>query len=140
MSSPIHLPRLFLSIIYDTIILMALIFIAAQWFPLIPDHLQQRIDVTVFKQTYIITICFLYFALSWRHGGQTIGMKSWRIKCVDENDISQAISWKQSMIRFCVAIISWLVVGLGFIWLYLNSQNRTWHDMASSTQLIILPK
>ena len=31
----------------------------------------------------IFCICFFYYSHSWRRGGQTIGMKAWRIKLVN---------------------------------------------------------
>ncbi len=71
---PARLTRVLGAIIYDLIIVFAIIFIAAQWFPLIPESSQHNPAITLFKQAYILGISFLYFAYSWRRGGQTIGM------------------------------------------------------------------
>jgi uncharacterized RDD family membrane protein YckC len=135
-----RLPRILAAIIYDIIIVFAIIFLAAQWFPYIPESLQSTLPVRLFKQVYMLSIGFIYFAYSWRRGGQTIGMKSWRIKLTQEKDQSPVISLQQCAIRYCVAIISWLTVGLGFLWIVLSKQHKSWHDHASSTCLCMVPK
>jgi uncharacterized RDD family membrane protein YckC len=142
------LPRILGAIFYDLIIVFSIIFIAAQWFPLVPEHLQNSLVLTLFKQIYMLGISFLYFAYSWQHGGQTIGMKSWRIKLLADNtaqrssrhDKQMAIAWRQSAIRYLIAIVSWLVVGMGFTWIIFSPQHKSWHDMASGTHLVVLPK
>lgn len=137
---PAHLTRVLGAIIYDLIIVFAIIFIAAQWFPLIPESLQADPAINLFKQVYILGISFIYFAYSWRRGGQTIGMKSWRIRLCNQVDTQNKISWHQCAIRYLVAIISWLAAGLGFIWIIFSEQHRSWHDLASSTVLVMVPK
>lgn len=136
-----RLPRIFGAVFYDTMIVFAIVFIAAQWFPLIPEQLKTNAGVTFLKQIYILGICFLYFAYSWRRGGQTIGMKSWRLKIMQSKAVDTPISLGQCAIRYLVSIVSWLALGgLGFIWVLFNAQHRSWHDMASKTHLIVLPK
>lgn len=136
-----RLPRVLGSVFYDTIIVFSIIFIAAQWFPLLPEHLQAHIGITLFKQVYVLGICFLYFAYSWRRGAQTIGMKAWRLKIIQSNNPKAGVSWRQCAIRYLVAIGSWIALGgLGFLWILFSKQHRSWHDLASKTHLIVLPK
>jgi len=137
---PAHLTRVLGAIIYDLIIVFAIIFIAAQWFPLIPESLQADPAINLFKQVYILGISFIYFAYSWRRGGQTIGMKSWRLRLQSSEPEKPEISWRQCLIRYSVSIFSWLLAGLGFLWTLFSPQHRSWHDLASNTHLIVLPK
>lgn len=136
-----RLPRVLGSVFYDTFIVFTIVFIAAQWFPLLPEHLQTKIGIKLLKQSYVLGICFLYFAYSWRRGGQTIGMKAWRLKIIHSNNPKTSISWRQCAIRYLVAIGSWIALGgLGFLWILFGKQHRSWHDLASKTHLIVLPK
>lgn len=82
---------------------------------------------------------FGYLGISWRRGGQTLGMRAWRLRVVDQ-DGSGAGSWGQLAIRFVVAGFSLLAFGLGFAWSLLDPERRTWHDLASGTVLVRLPK
>ncbi len=39
------------------------------------------------------------------------------------------------LLRFMVAIASWLCAGLGFFWSLFDKQKRTWHDIYSNTHV-----
>ena len=135
-----RLSRILGAIFYDTFIVAAIIFVAAQWFPLVPEELNRNALITLFKQIYLLAIGFLYFAFSWRRGGQTIGMKAWHIRLFPGKEGTDHISWRQCAIRYSVAIISWLLAGLGFFWILFDRQRRSWHDIASGTRLMRISK
>ncbi|WP_454832111.1 RDD family protein [Pseudoxanthomonas wuyuanensis] len=80
----------------------------------------------------------LYAVLSWRRGGQTLGMRPWRLKVVAANGGAPSVRalWK----RFAVATLSLLLGGLGFWWAWVDRRRLTWHDRASGTRVIRLPK
>lgn len=75
-----------------------------------------------------------YFIISWRRAGQTIGMRAWRVHLVS-NDGSR-ISQRQAWLRFGMAIISLLALGIGFLWSLFDRERRCWHDIISGTRLI----
>jgi uncharacterized RDD family membrane protein YckC len=37
-------------------------------------------------------------------------------------------------------LLSWLPLGLGFLWMLVDSQGRAWHDRLSGTRVVELPK
>jgi len=84
----------------------------------------------------IFSLSYLYFAWFWIHGGQSLGMKTWRIRIqtVDNGDID----WKTAAIRFIAAIFSWGFFGLGFLWALFDKDKRCWHDLVSHTVLLDL--
>lgn len=77
-----------------------------------------------------------YALLSWRRGGQTLGMRPWRLK-VTAVDGSRAGVGALSL-RYAVATISLAAGGLGFLWSLFDRERRTWHDLASRTVLVRL--
>ena len=79
-----------------------------------------------------------YATLSWRRGGQTLGMRPWRIRVVtpDGSALSMAVLWK----RYAVGTLSLLLGGLGFWWAWFDRERRTWHDVASGTRLVRMGK
>jgi uncharacterized RDD family membrane protein YckC len=79
-----------------------------------------------------------YFALSWSRGGQTIGMKPWRLRVVRGDGASPDLT--QSLLRFGVALISLAALGIGFWWALFDAQRRTWHDIAAGTVVVRLEK
>jgi uncharacterized RDD family membrane protein YckC len=85
----------------------------------------------------LLATTFLYFALSWRRGGQTIGMRAWRLRL--EREDGGAPTWPQLALRSIAAVVSMAAFGLGFLWSLLEPQRRTWHDIASRTRVLRLP-
>jgi uncharacterized RDD family membrane protein YckC len=73
----------------------------------------------------------LYFVLSWRHGGQTMGMRPWRLKVLaaDGRPAGLKALWR----RYLVAS---LTLGLGLLWSLFDSERRGLHDLASGTVLV----
>jgi len=79
-----------------------------------------------------------YFAISWARGGQTIGMRAWRLRVVDAN--GNALSWPRCVLRFVVACVSFGALALGFVWCLIDARKRAWHDIASGSVLVRLEK
>ena len=130
--------RRVMAIFYDLLLLIALLFIASTL--AFAANRGEAIDTShPYHALYVaclFSICLLYFAWFWVHGGQTLGMKTWKIKL--ENKTLGKISWKQALIRFSVAIISWCCLGIGFFWSIIDKEHRTWHDIASHSRLLDL--
>ena len=78
---------------------------------------------------------FLFYAWFWTHGGQTLGMKTWKIRLISDN--GKPVSWKQASIRFLVGLFSCAFAGLGFISAIWHRDKKTWHDHISKSHLIL---
>ncbi len=72
-----------------------------------------------------------YFVLSWRRGGQTVGMRPWRLKLVaaDGKPASVRALW----LRYAVA---WLTPVVGLLWALVDAEHRALYDIASGTVLV----
>lgn len=79
-----------------------------------------------------------YATFSWRRGGQTLGMRPWRLQVIDlDGNLPAARAlWK----RYAVASLSLLLGGLGFWWAWIDRDRLTWHDRASRTRMVRRPK
>ncbi len=65
-------------------------------------------------------------------------MQVWGIRV--QNTDGSAIDLWQALLRFLIAIPSWLSLGLGYWWMLWDRHQRTWHDIYSETQVVRLPK
>lgn len=81
---------------------------------------------------------FLYYMHSWRRGGQTIGMKAWRLYLTTEDNSPVRLS--HCILRSGAGFFSLGIVGLGFFWMLIDKRQRTWHDIASVTRIVHKPK
>lgn len=135
--------RRLLTMFYDGLIISCVVFIAWQPMPLLPDeHWPDGLSQGL-RLLYLFLIPFFFLGWFWVHGGQTIGMRAWKIRLIDSSSTSGntvAVSWKKAFLRYCSGYLSWPVLALGFLWPLFSRQRRTWHGLASGTRLIIQPR
>ena len=75
----------------------------------------------------------LYATVSWRRGGQTLGMRPWQLHLT--GDTGTPVSWKRLWLRYLVGTLSLLAGGLGFCWAWVDRDRLCWHDRASGTRV-----
>jgi uncharacterized RDD family membrane protein YckC len=84
----------------------------------------------------LFVVTAAYFVISWARGGQTIGMRAWRLRIVDAD--GKPLGWPRALLRFVVACVSLLVAGVGFLWCLVDQRKRGWHDLAARSVLVRL--
>lgn len=93
-------------------------------------------------QLLLWLVCWLltgaYAIASWRHGGQTLGMRPWRLKVVAADGGRPHL--RALAIRYAAGTLSLLAAGLGFWWAWFDRDRLTWHDRASGTRMVRVPK
>ncbi len=133
--------RHFLAMIYDTCLIMPLFmassFILVALFGVTEDISQPTVPVWFTRATWPLVL-IVFFGLFWRKSGQTLGMQAWRIRLISLN--GKAVSWPQVGIRCLAAMLSVALLGLGYLWTYIDSEGYYWHDRLSGTTLRLLPK
>jgi uncharacterized RDD family membrane protein YckC len=75
----------------------------------------------------------LYAVLSWRRGGQTLGMRPWRLRVTAADGTAPPA--RALWVRYAVGGLSLLAGGLGFWWAWLDRDRLAWHDRASGTRM-----
>ncbi|HCT26092.1 MAG TPA: hypothetical protein DIW85_07725 [Stenotrophomonas sp.] len=135
-----------LAMVYDALPVLALWMLAGTLFTLaytFSGH-AQRENIAPFSawQWLLWAVCWAitgwYATASWRRGGQTLGMRPWRLKL--ESSDGTPLRRAQLWLRFAVGTLSLLLGGLGFWWAWVDRQRLTWHDRASGTRLVRMPK
>ncbi|SDI47085.1 Uncharacterized membrane protein YckC, RDD family [Pseudomonas flavescens] len=143
------LGRRLAAILYDGFLCIALLIVATFVYKLIQmaiyGEAQLRewseagvLDGDPLLSTLLMFTLFGFFAKFWTHKGQTLGMQVWGIRV--QNADGTAISLWQALLRFMIAIVSWLALGLGYLWVLLDKRKRTWHDHYSASVVVRLPK
>jgi len=126
---PITLLRRLGVIAYDALLLAATLVCAAMLaYPF--THAQ----ASLLYHLYLYLVTYLYFAWPWTHGGQTLGMLTWRVYLCRLD--GQPVGWLDTLFRFSLALVSWACLGLGFWWSLWDKEKRTWHDIFSKTKLV----
>ena len=78
-----------------------------------------------------------YYVICWRKQGQTLGMKAWRLRTQQTGH--HLVTLKQAWLRVVLAPLSMAVLGLGY-WMALLPARQCWHDHATATEVVVLPK
>jgi uncharacterized RDD family membrane protein YckC len=80
-----------------------------------------------------ISICSFYVWF-WTHGGQTIGMRAWRLRV--QNDDGSAITVMQALIRLFSA-----AMGLGNLLIVIDRKNKqALQDLMADCEVVVLSK
>lgn len=136
------------AIIYDSFLVLALWFVGVAFLSLLkfiwsgaPAEGERMLGGAWQIPTFITLVLIAggFFCYFWTRNRQTLAMQTWRIEVVD--DISgNNINLQQALIRFLAAFVSVACFGLGYLWMLVDKEKKTWHDHASGTRLILLPK
>jgi uncharacterized RDD family membrane protein YckC len=123
---------------YDGLLLLALLMMLSYPYVWLTGGAKPGLLVKTLYQLYLLAICFFYYTGFWVRGGQTLGLRTWRMKpmCNDGGPITWALALK----RFAYAWLSLLCLGLGFLWIIHDRNKLAWHDRWAGTRLIMLPK
>jgi len=120
------------ALLYDTLLVVAVLMVVTLPFVLLD------LGQTPFHQSALLLTIFAFFSKFWRHGGQTLGMKSWDMRIISNN--GKPITLIQCLLRIIAATLSILCFGLGYIWMLIDKDNLTWADRYSETRLIMTPR
>jgi uncharacterized RDD family membrane protein YckC len=136
------LPRRLAALIYDSLLLLALWFATAALLLAASGGLLSQPDrppwLLLLERVSLLLVTFLFWGGFWTHGGQTLGMRAWRLKLV--RDEGGPISWHQAVQRCLAAVLSLAPLGLGYLWVLIDPHRRAWHDRLSGTRVVVLPK
>lgn len=126
------------AIVYDLLLILALLFLATIPFIAIRGGEPVEASGNLPYQLTLATVVFVFFVGFWSRGGRTLGMQSWGLRV--ETDAGQIPTVMQASLRFFVAILSWLPIGLGYLWQLWDKDQLTWHDRLSNTRLVHYPR
>ncbi len=134
---PAGLTRRLAALVYDWILLGAVLFVTT--IALLAFRRGEAFPAhdPLYSACLILTAT-AFFGWFWTHGGQTLGMRAWRIRVIGLE--SQPVTWRQAFLRSLTATLSATLLGLGFLWILMDSKRRGWQDIASGTQVIFLGK
>lgn len=133
---PAHLGWRLAAAIYDAFPLIALWMVTGAA-AMIATH--GTLDYhALWYRVLLLGVTAAYYVPSWHYGGQTIGMRAWRLRVVDGS--GRPPGWGAALLRFVVAPLSLAVGALGFLWCLFEHERRGWHDLAAGTRVLRLPK
>ena len=144
---PAPLSRRLLSIFYDAVVLTGLLLVALA-LVIIPlglalgkeewEVVRETRWMRLLTQLIAVSVLISFHVGFWRFGGQTIGMRAWRLRV--RRDDGATLTLGDALKRYAAAWLSAVALGIGFTASLWDKQHRTWHDKISGTKLVVIPK
>ena len=124
-----------LAFAYDAVPVVALLMIASGLLlALAGGRTVERAPLLAVTEFAVLwALCGAYFVLSWRRGGQTLGMRPWRLKLVAAD--GRLASARALWLRYLVASVTPLV---GWAWCLFDAERRALCDLAAGTVFVRL--
>lgn len=133
------LPKRFVAMIYELFLLIALWFVATALFVMLFDHVNLALKRHIL-QVFLWCVAGVYFVWHWKKTGQTLAMKTWRLRLVSSN--GAFLNMEEAVMRYVLASLGLLIFGIGFWWAFFDQEGQFLHDRLLSKRILIdvLPK
>ena len=95
----------------------------------VSTYLTQHIIASSIYTLYLCCVIVGFYTYFWTHGGQTLGMRAWKLKL--QNKDGTPIKLSQAFIRVTTAIL-----GFGNL-LAFNTKRRAFQDIMSQCEMIV---
>ena len=129
------LTRRIAAIIYDLLLLTGVLFAASA----IAVAINKGMAVThPLYYLFLLLITFGFYGWFWTHGGQTLGLRTWRLKVVRSD--GEKLSWQDAAKRFAASIIAYVPAAAGLFWQLFDRDKLALNDRLSSTRVVKISK
>jgi uncharacterized RDD family membrane protein YckC len=136
-SNNINLLKRFAACLYELLILLAIWMITAFIFIWLFG------DATANAKRYGLQFVLwlaagAYFLWCWCKSGQTLATLAWKMRLVNSNQTN--LTAKQAAMRYALATVSFLALGLGFLWAIIDKEHCYLHDRLLKSRFVTVDK
>jgi uncharacterized RDD family membrane protein YckC len=126
------------AMLYDLLLVAASLFLATIPFIAVRGGEPVEVGDNLVYRLVMVLVIYGFFVGFWSRSGRTLGMQSWRLQLEDSTGNVPSVG--RASLRFAASLLSWLPLGLGFIWQLWDPERLAWHDRISKTRLVYYPK
>lgn len=84
---------------------------------------------------HILVLLLIYFVWCWLNGGQTLPMKTWKLRIINADGLP--LRPMQAVLRYLVAWPSILLFGIGIFWVMFDKDQQFLHDRLAGTRIVV---
>ncbi len=135
---PCPLWRRLLALVYDLLIVVAIVMVVGLLCQLATGgqliHTVGKAAAPIWYQLLQALVVMAYFISSWRRGGQTVGMRPWRIRVTSDDGGTPSL--QQALIGLHATLWTLLIVWAAWFAVALfDPRRRAVHDFAAHTEI-----
>ena len=120
------------SLAYEGLLLCAVLFLSSYLFLSLARDAQSGWPRTLF-QVYLLSMSGVYFVFCWTRTGQTLPMKTWRMRVVTEH--GDALGVDRAFWRYLLAIPG-MLSGISLLWALFDRERQFLHDRLAGTRIV----
>ena len=127
------IPRRLTSMLYESLVVFAVLLIGF----LLPQILLSAYGLGTSNRLlwlHVLALLALYFVWFWLHGGQTLPMKTWKLRLASTD--GSALRPLQAILRYLAAWPSVLFFGIGIVWALVDKDRQFLHDRIAGTRIV----
>lgn len=121
-------------LVYEAVLLAALLlgggFAFVAW--------ERRIEPVLARpalQILLLVVVGIYFVWQWSRGGQTLPMKTWRVRLITTN--GRPLTVRHATCRYVLAVAGMLLGGVSFAWAFVDRDRQFLHDRLAGTKIVV---
>lgn len=126
--------RRLLAMIYETLLLAGVVAVTLVFPHLLLGAFAHRLATPPLLWAHLFVVLLIYCVGFWSHGGQTLAMKTWRLRLVTRS--GAAVRPTQALLRYLLCWPSLCLAGAGLVWALIDRDHQFLHDRLAGTQLI----
>jgi uncharacterized RDD family membrane protein YckC len=90
----------------------------------------------VFTRVWALGVVSFYYLWFWTHGGQTLPMKTWRLRLCNQD--GGAVKLDRALLRLVLLVAGWGLGGAHLLWAFLDRDKQFLHDRILGTRIVSL--
>ena len=125
------------SMLYESILLFAVAFIGTWVFQFASGTLRIEGWRIHLLQLFLLALFAAYFLWCWLRSGQTLAMKTWRIRLVAKDGHAR-LQPRAALLRFLYAVLL-VPTAIGIFWAMVDRDRQFLHDRLAGSLLVPVP-
>ena len=128
-----NLLRRLASLFYESLLVFAIAFFSAGLLHAATGGRLAGISRPIL-QIYLFTVLGVYFIWCWHRGGQTLPMKTWKLRLMSAD--GAPVSVGRAALRYILAWPSIALAGTGIAWALFDREHQFLHDRLAGTKIV----
>lgn len=85
-------------------------------------------------QSYLVVLSGVYFVWQWTRGGQTLAMRSWRLRLARRD--GRPVTLLQAILRYVCATLGTAFFGVTYLWAFVDRERHFLHDRLAGSCIL----
>ena len=126
--------RRLVAMCYETLLLSGVVAVLVIAPHVLIGAFAHRLATPAILWAHLFLVLLVYFIWFWSNGGQTLAMKTWRIRLLSRDGLP--VRPAQALLRFLLSWPSLVLGGVGIVWALVDRDGQFLHDRIAGTQLV----